>query len=78
MKNESVSERIERNMLDSVNSCRAGVMDTVDLELGDKPNWQFIRARLLRSFGDRGLSGRIREILNAEFGCEGGLNNGTY
>lgn len=72
MQNEYVRKRVEQNMLDAVNSCRAGVMDTIDLELGDSPNWKFIRARLLRCFGDRGLSGRISDILNATFGAEGG------
>ena len=64
-------ERIERPMLDAVSSCRAGVLDTFELELGEHPNWKFIRARLLRAFGDRGLAGRIVEILNAEF--DGGV-----
>lgn len=71
MQNEnSQLERIKRNCLDAVSSCRGGVMDTFELELGDSPNWGAIRARLLRVFGDRGLAGRITEILDAEFSGE--------
>jgi hypothetical protein len=68
MQNEVFRERIERNLLDAVRSCQSGVMDTFELELGeDTDKWKFIRSRLLRAFGDRGLSARIVEILDVEF-----------
>jgi len=63
----SQHERIQRSMLDAVRSCQAGVMDTFELEFSDSPNWKNIRSRLLRCFGDRGLSARITEILDFEF-----------
>ena len=70
MKNENAKrERIEQNILDAVNSCRGGVMDIFQIEIGpENPAWKLIRARLLRAFGDGGLTGRIAEILNTEFG----------
>jgi hypothetical protein len=69
MKNDSFKrESIQRQMLDAVRTCQAGVMDTFELEFNNSPNWQSVRSRLLRSFGDRGLSGRIIEILDFEFG----------
>jgi hypothetical protein len=68
VQNEKLEKsRLERNVLDAVDLCRAGVLDTFELELGDNTNWQSIRARLLRSFGDRGLVGRIHEIMESEF-----------
>lgn len=54
-------------MLEAVDICRAGVLATFELRLGGDPDWKTIRAMLLRSFGDRGLIGRINEILDAEF-----------
>lgn len=75
MQNRLIEERIERDLLDAVDSCRAGIMDTIHLELCDAPNWKFIRARLLRCFGDRGLSGRITEILNTTVTADGASND---
>lgn len=63
-------ERVRRGIDDAIGSVRGIVMDTFESELGGSPNWQVIRARLLRAFGDRGLSARIAEILDAEFGSE--------
>lgn len=60
-------ERLERNILEAVSSCRSGVLDTFELELGETANWKFARSRLLKVFGDRGLAGRIAEILTSEF-----------
>jgi hypothetical protein len=69
MEKESLKrDRMERNLLDATRSCQGGVMDTFELELGDSPHWKSIRSRLLRCFGDRGLSARIIEILDFEFG----------
>lgn len=60
--------RIGLRISDSIKSCQAGVMDTFELELRDMPNWRQIRSRLLRCFGDRGLIGRVEEILDDELG----------
>jgi hypothetical protein len=65
---QNSNDRIKRNVLDAVRTCQAGVLDTLEMELGDSSNWKLIRSRLLRSFGDRGLAGRVIEILSFEFG----------
>jgi hypothetical protein len=70
---KSKKERIEQSIFDAVDNCRAGVLATFELHLGDEPDWKSIRAMLLRSFGDRGLSGRISEVLNNEFAAIGGV-----
>jgi hypothetical protein len=59
-------KRIKRPILDAVSTCQAGVLDTLEMELGDKPNWNLVRSRLLRSFGDRGLTGRVLKILGSD------------
>lgn len=58
-----VSEKILEQLLESVNFYRGVVLDSVEQELGDTPNWKFMRTRILRAFGDRGLEGRICRIL---------------
>ena len=66
----SKRKRIEQQLFDAVNSSRASVLDLFEAELGDSPNWHFLRSKLLRIFGDRCLGFRINEILDAEFGGE--------
>jgi hypothetical protein len=41
------------------------VLDAVEQEMPDRGRWLALRSRLLRAFGDRGLSNRLREILEA-------------
>lgn len=57
-------ERVQQNILDAINFCRGVVLDTFEVECGESNNWQSIRGRLLRCFGDRGLAGRVIEILD--------------
>lgn len=50
-------------ILDAVNYCRGLIVDAVEFEHGDDPHWPQLRSRLLRALGDRGLEGRIAEIM---------------
>jgi hypothetical protein len=63
--------RLELKLLDVVDQYRSMILDPVEQELGDTENWKFLRTRLLKALGDRGLAGRIQEILNAEFKTQG-------
>lgn len=65
---ETKKDRLERGLLEILDFYRGLVLDTVEQELGGDGNWQFVRARLLKAFGDRGLAGRIRELLAVELG----------
>jgi len=67
-------DRIKRNLIDAANSCRGSVLDTFEVECGENPNWQMLRSRLLRAFGDRGLIGRIIEIIDTELAGNGDEN----
>ncbi len=60
------SMELER-ALQIVDYYRSIVMDIVEQELGSASNWQFLRGRLLNALGDKGLSGRLRELLATEF-----------
>lgn len=52
-------------------NCRFDVLQTVEQVLGDSPDWQFVRSRLLRIFGTKtGLEARISQIF-AQYDAEG-------
>jgi hypothetical protein len=63
MKNRQLIQCEE--LLDEARHCMARVMDDCELELGDSPRWKFLRSRLLKIFGERGLQGRILEIMSS-------------
>jgi hypothetical protein len=43
---------------------RGILLDAIEQELGDTPNWQFLRGRLLKFLSpERGLEARIIEVL---------------
>ena len=64
---ETVKERLERRLLDVIDQYRSMILDPIEQELGSNPNWKYLRGRLLKALGDRGISGRIVEVLNSEF-----------
>ena len=63
--------QLERQLLEVVDLYRSMIIDPIEQEMGDSPNWQYIRSRLLKALGDRGLSGRIREIVAFHEGTGG-------
>lgn len=50
-------------LVSAVDVCRDKVMDTCEQELGNSPRWPFIRNRLLKYFGNRGLEGQVKAKL---------------
>ncbi len=54
-----------KEILEETRRCMARVLDDCELELGDSPRWKLLRSRILSSFGDRGLSGKVIEIINS-------------
>jgi len=60
-------EKLEKQLLEVVDQYRSMILDPIEHELGQTPNWRYLRSRLLKALGDRGLVGRIREILESEF-----------
>ena len=53
-------------IIEAIDYYRGLIMDIVEQELADQPNWQFVRGRLLKAMGHRGLERRIREILGVQ------------
>lgn len=64
---------LENRLLEVIDHYRSMILDPVEQELGDSPSWKYLRSRLLKAMGDRGLAGRVREVLSAEFEDRGGL-----
>ena len=67
MYQQELQQRLIKSTVEIVDFYRGIVLDTVEQELGSSANWSFIRARLLKALGDRGLSGRLRESIEIEF-----------
>lgn len=42
------------------------VLDSVEQSFGEAKEWYEVRGRILRAFGDRGLSARLCSILESE------------
>jgi hypothetical protein len=59
-------KRLERRLLEVIDQYRSMILDPVEQELGSSPNWRYLRSRLLKALGERGLSGRVIEILESE------------
>jgi hypothetical protein len=68
MSNQVNAKILERRLLDVIDQYRSMILDPVEQELGHTANWSFLRSRLLKALGDRGLAGRIREVIVSEFG----------
>ncbi|WP_413569179.1 hypothetical protein ACLWBD_00460 [Bdellovibrio sp. HCB117] len=47
---------------EAIQECRSIVLHTIQFELNDSPHWHSIRSRILRAFGDKGLSARVQKI----------------
>ncbi|MGZ3781533.1 MAG: hypothetical protein ACXVCY_12850 [Pseudobdellovibrionaceae bacterium] len=66
MQSENLKTRLEKGTLEMVDLYRGIILDTVEQEVGTSSNWQFIRTRLLKALGDRGLAGRLCELIAIE------------
>lgn len=71
---KTTQKKLERRLLEVVDQYRSMILDPVEQEIGDSPSWTYLRSRLLKALGDRGLAGRIREVLAEELRLEGGEN----
>jgi hypothetical protein len=52
--------------LEAAEQCQRLTMDLIELEFLDSPKWDYLRPRLLRIFGDRGLRSRLHAIFESE------------
>ena len=65
------------NQLDQVrgwiNYYRGQVLDLVEQELIDSPKWPYMRNKLLKIFGDRGLEEKITSVLTPSSSINSGV-----
>ena len=50
-------------VIETINFYGGLILDLVEVEMCESKNWSAVRSRLLRLLGDKGLEGRVREIL---------------
>ena len=56
---------IDNRILEVVDFYRGIILDAVEQEAGGLPNWKYLRSRILKALGDRGLAKQIAEILKS-------------
>lgn len=59
-------EAVSRQILTAIDFYRSLILDSCEAELSESKSWRFIRARILKAFGDKGLSGRVTSILDQD------------
>ena len=62
------TEKQTDRLLEVAGFYRGMVLDACEQELADSPRWQFLRSRLLKIFGERGLQQKILEIMSGQSG----------
>jgi hypothetical protein len=67
MQSQITKYQLERRLLELVDHYRSLIIDPIEQEIGSTLGWPYVRSRLLKALGDRGLAGQIQEILNHEF-----------
>ena len=71
MQNTNVLKlRLEARLCEAIDELRPLVLDPVEQQIGGEPAWKFVRLRLLNCLGDRGLRGKIKDILDSEISSE--------
>jgi len=63
--------KVKNEVLESVAYFAGLTLDVFEAQMGHTKEWPFIRSRLLKIFGDRGLKGRVEEIFNSN--SQGGI-----
>lgn len=59
-------EAVSRQILTAIDFYRSLVLDGCEAELSETKAWPFVRSRILKAFGDKGLTGQVLSILGAE------------
>lgn len=56
---------VREKVVESISYYGGLTLDLFEAQLGHTKEWPFIRSRLLKIFGDRGLKGRVEEIFDS-------------
>jgi DUF1365 family protein len=57
-------ERLKQ-LLTAINRQRSNIVTFAERLVGDSPEWESLRSRILSAFGDRGLERDVRQIMNS-------------
>ncbi len=71
---ENQKQRLERHLIETVDYYRGLCLDLAEQQFGGTDEWPFVRARLLKLWGDRGLTGRLIEVIRRELSGSVGEN----
>lgn len=58
--------KVKSQVLESISYFGGLTLDVFEAQMGHTKEWPFIRSRLLKIFGDRGLKGRVSEIFDSQ------------
>lgn len=64
--NQIKTQKLEDNLRATIGLYRGLVLDACEAELANQQQWSYLRSRLLKLLGDRGLEGKIFSILKDE------------
>lgn len=64
--NQIKTQKLEDNLRATIGLYRGLVLDACEAELANQQQWSYLRSRLLKLLGDRGLEGKIFAILKDE------------
>lgn len=64
--NQIKTRKLEDNLRATIGLYRGLVLDACEAELVNQQQWAYLRSRLLKLLGDRGLEGKIFAILKDE------------
>jgi hypothetical protein len=53
------NNEIQTRILEIMDFYRGVILDAVEQEIGESCQWPFLRSRLLKALGDRGLVGKV-------------------
>lgn len=60
---DQTSKRIIKDVADAIGLYRGLLVDAIEADCGSSDSWRYLRSRVLKLLGPRGLEGRILGIL---------------
>lgn len=64
MNHSNPANNKSREVFETLGFYRGIILDLIEQELSEQKNWPYVRSRLLRALGEKGLEGRLHFILD--------------
>jgi hypothetical protein len=58
-----ISSHQTERLLEMIAFYRGLVLDACEADMGNSPNWKFLRSRLLKLFGEKGMEQKVLQIM---------------